>query len=366
MWDDYCNASTAGSGFLARFARGTKAAPANVIPGDRLGFNVFGGWAGNWIHTAAIEAIVDTGTVSGTSLPTYMRFSTTPDGSLGRVERMRIASGGNISVNSLTDPYAKVYVLNDNINPGCGAIIALTTAGSTAAVAGWHASPTTYGDLGDNVSGVFGASIRSDDTIAASGELGDSTVGVYGFADNATIWAGYFQGDVNVTGTLTSGVKDFRIDDPLDPENKYLVHSSVESPDMKNIYDGVAVLDNNGEAVVTLPAYFQALNRDFRYQLTCIGGYAPVYIASEISGNTFKIAGGPSGTSGLKISWQVTGIRQDAFAVAHPLVVEQDKPAAEKGQHLFQPSGARPSGLPTGSITANGLHNPVGATVLPH
>jgi len=100
---------------------------------------------------------------------------------------------------------------------------------------------------------------------------------------------------------------------------------------MKNIYDGVATLDAQGEAVVQLPEWFEALNRDFRYQLTCIGGYAPVYIADEIVNNQFRIAGGKPG---LKISWQVTGIRQDAWANAHRIPVEEAKPAKEQGYYL--------------------------------
>ena len=73
---------------------------------------------------------------------------------------------------------------------------------------------------------------------------------------------------------------------------------------MMNIYNGNVMLDENGEAVVELPEWFEALNRDFRYQLTCIGGFSPVYVASEIADNRFKIAGGKQG---LKVSWQVTG-----------------------------------------------------------
>jgi hypothetical protein len=100
---------------------------------------------------------------------------------------------------------------------------------------------------------------------------------------------------------------------------------------MKNIYDGAAVLDANGEAVIELPNWFEALNTDFRYQLTCIGGYAPVYIAQEIEGNRFKIAGG---NSGMKVSWQVTGIRQDAWANVHRIPVEEEKRAEERGYYL--------------------------------
>ena len=92
------------------------------------------------------------------------------------------------------------------------------------------------------------------------------------------------------------------------------------------------MLDQDGSAWVELPAYFQALNRDYRYQLTTIGGYAPVYVAREIQDNRFQIAGG---TAGLKVSWQVTGIRQDPWALMHPVVVEQEKPAAERGQYLY-------------------------------
>lgn len=139
-------------------------------------------------------------------------------------------------------------------------------------------------------------------------------------------------GNVGIAGTLTKGGGSFKIDHPLDPANKYLYHSFVESPDMKDIYDGVAILDANGETEIRLPDWFQALNRDFRYQLTCIGASAPVYIAQEIQDNRFRIAGG---SPGLKVSWQVTGIRQDAFANNHRIPVEEEKPMNERGHYLY-------------------------------
>src|SRR5262249_43846808 len=100
---------------------------------------------------------------------------------------------------------------------------------------------------------------------------------------------------------------------------------------MMNIYNGNAVLDASGEAVIQLPEWFGALNRDFRYQLTSIGGFAPVYIADEISNNQFRIAGGKPG---MKVSWQVTGIRQDAWANAHRIPVEVGKPERERGYYI--------------------------------
>jgi hypothetical protein len=144
--------------------------------------------------------------------------------------------------------------------------------------------------------------------------------------------AAEFYGTVNVNGTLTKSGGSFKIDHPLDPANKYLSHSFVESPDMKNIYDGVVTLDATGQAEVSLPDWFGAVNKDFRYQLTSIGAPGPnLYIAAEISANRFKIAGG---AAGAKVSWQVTGTRQDAWANAHRIPVEELKPAQERGSYL--------------------------------
>jgi hypothetical protein len=84
--------------------------------------------------------------------------------------------------------------------------------------------------------------------------------------------AATFNGDVLVTGYLEKQGGGFKIDHPLDPQNQYLNHSFVESPDMMNIYNGNVILDTNGEAWIELPDWFEALNQDFRYQLTAIGG----------------------------------------------------------------------------------------------
>lgn len=95
---------------------------------------------------------------------------------------------------------------------------------------------------------------------------------------------------------------------------------------MKNVYDGVISLNETGEVWVELPEWFEALNKDFRYQLTCIGGFANVYIKEEIQNNRFKISGG---RPDLKVSWQVTGIRDDAFARANRNPVESMKQILE-------------------------------------
>jgi hypothetical protein len=134
-------------------------------------------------------------------------------------------------------------------------------------------------------------------------------------------------GDINCNGD-----KPFKIDHPLDPKNKYLLHTAVESPERKNVYDGVAWLDKDGAAWVELPEWFEALNKDFHYQLTAIGGAAPeLHVAEEISDNRFRIAGGEEG---MKVCWHVTGVRNDPWAAARPFEVEQEKGEEERGRYL--------------------------------
>lgn len=160
------------------------------------------------------------------------------------------------------------------------------------------------------------------------------TFGVVGSATPGKIgnYAGYFGGNVVVNGNLVKASGSFKIDHPLDPANKYLSHSFVESPDMMNIYNGNVVLDGSGAATITMPDWFEALNKDFRYQLTAIGKPSPnLYIAQEISGNKFRIAGG---SPGAKVSWTVTGIRHDAYANAHRIPVEEVKEGAERGKYM--------------------------------
>ena len=188
-----------------------------------------------------------------------------------------------------------------------------------------------------NTAGVFGLNITGP---AIWGQSTGAGPAIYGQATSTGL-AGRFtgpvvvEGNLVVQGTLFKSSGSFRIDHPLDPANKFLSHSFVESPDMKNIYNGNVTTDATGSAIVTLPDYFEALNRDFRYQLTVLGQFAQAIVSREIAGNSFEIH---TDKPGVKVSWQVTGIRQDAYAQEHPIVVEESKPAEEQGLYLF-PAG---------------------------
>jgi hypothetical protein len=267
-------------------------------------------------------------------------------------ERMRVASNGNVAIGH-TGPWCKLDVRSSTDDRVVYAQHTGTGNNDYRAFMGYSEPAYGYGVGGDFSGGHYGVigsgglnhgtgggvgvyGVASGNGGSKYGVVGYATgtgtnYGVFGSASGGTNYAGYFDGNVFVAGTINKSACSFKIDHPLAPAEKYLYHSVIESPDMKNVYDGVAALDADGTAWVQLPDWFEALNRDYRYQLTCVGGHAPVYIAKEISGNRFQVAGG---TSGLKVCWQVTGIRQDAYANAHRLPVEVDKPAGERGKYL--------------------------------
>ena len=138
-------------------------------------------------------------------------------------------------------------------------------------------------------------------------------------------------GNVSVTNTLSKGGGSFKIDHPLDPENKYLYHSFVESPDMMNVYNGNITTDASGTAVVAMPEWFDALNRDFRYQLTVIGEFAQAIVGEKMRRNKFTIK---TDKPNVEVSWQVTGIRKDAWANQNRIPVEEAKAAEDRGHYL--------------------------------
>lgn len=297
-----------------------------------------------------------------------------------------------------TSPQAKLHALEGKFNPLSAITLGLRPDNSAAIlgqhVAG-YSSGSSIGVLGiatnttrtpndADVVGVFGKAAKGAYTIGVCAENIDSTIGsgfgiyswlaraqggaygiynrvtqnpasrVYGTFNEVTLatqtttgyanynfitggstytnkYAGFFNGNVQVVGVLSKSSGTFRIDHPQDPENKYLVHSFVESPDMMNVYNGNIITDADGKAVVLLPGYFETLSREFRYQLTTIGQPAQVWVLEEISENRFVIQ---SDKPNVKVSWQVTGVRKDPWALQHPVVPEEQKRPQDKGQYL--------------------------------
>lgn len=210
------------------------------------------------------------------------------------IQRMRISDGGSVSIGGTVTPSARLVV----DGPG--------DAGIASYCSGYDGN------------GIIG-----------SANVGPDAYGVWGLSSSG--YAGVFSGNVSVINTLFKGAGAFKIDHPLDPANKSLYHSFVESPDMKNIYDGIVTTDAEGNASVTLPDWFGALNRDFCYQLTVVGQFAQAIISQKIENNKFSIK---TDKPNVEVSWQVTGIRQDAYANAHRIPVEEVKGPKEQGFYL--------------------------------
>ena len=242
-------------------------------------------------------------------------------------------ASGNIEVSDLYSSLVETYEvvaaqINSNTDSNFPAIQGEHQSGLGPAILGLG-----YG-TGTNSAGWGPDGVDGQTNNAAGAGIGGyaygSGDGVFAYSTGG--FAAFFLGNVDVDGIFYNVAGANKIDHPLDPANKYLYHSSVESPDMMNLYNGVAVLNANGEAVVNLPEYFESLNRDFRYQLTAIGMPGPnLHIAEKVHSNTFRIAGGQPG---MEVSWQVTGVRQDAWANAHRIPVEQMKAEEDRGHYL--------------------------------
>ena len=223
-----------------------------------------------------------------------------------------------------------------------------TAAGPATGVLGVSASGAGVSGLADLPGG---AGIRAEGRGGADGVLAVTSgvdpetqfggAAIHAVSTDNEGFAGLFEGSVVVelgrvqapdanfqnliVGTIESQSKMFVIAHPLDPEHRELCHTSVECPEMKNFYDGCVTLDDRGEAVVELPEWFEALNTDLRYQLTPIGAACPnLHIAGELRCGRFVIGGG---RPAVRVSWQITGVRQDTWARDHRNPVERPKQA---------------------------------------
>jgi len=152
-------------------------------------------------------------------------------------------------------------------------------------------------------------------------------VGVFGQNPHAGTndWAVFSNGWFGATS------KAFFIDHPLDPENKYLLHATVEGPEPYNLYRGVVTTDASGRAVVHLPDYFEAANKDFSYYLQPIGTFAQVIVEEEVRNNEFVIR---TDKPNVKVSWMVVATRDDPYMryFWKPTVIE--KSPEHRGKYL--------------------------------
>jgi hypothetical protein len=222
------------------------------------------------------------------------------------------------------------------LNPPCGiygraptiAIIGEATNNPSAiGISGTVSAPLGF-------AGVFG--MYSVSTGLGRGVSGSTS------SSNPMSFGVYSAGNMGASGT-----KPFCIDHPLDPENKYLLHYSAESPEVLNLYSGTTLLDDHGEARIELPHYFSSINRDPRYLLTPVGAPMPqLHVAEEIDLTAtpcqFRIAGGAPGN---KVSWEVKALRDDRWVKSRGAPVEADKPDHLRGSYQHPDLYGKPPSL---------------------
>jgi hypothetical protein len=276
--------------------------------------------------TAPVTTVVTNSTLTGDG---------TEASPLGIRVPLNLTGGGTVlRVQSTSGPSRAIEVRGGPNSTGFGGtgIAGLGGAGGST-FRGGAGVVGVGGQAGSASSGGRGVEGEGGQASGAGNTSGDGITGFPGqIFDGATIGkAGRFLGDVEVLGTVSKSGGSFKIDHPLDPENKYLSHSFVESPDMMNIYNGNITTDSSGIAVIELPEWFEALNRDFRYQLTVVGQFAQAIVAEKVKGNRFTIQ---TSAPGVEVSWQVTGIRQDAWANDNRIKIEEMKSEKERGLFL--------------------------------
>ena len=295
---------------IGRFAlESTSTGGSNVAVGNGAGLsNIYG--ASNTYLGASADGF--TGAQNSTAIGAQAEVMANNALVLGSINGVNQATSSvNVGIGTETPKYA-LEAIDGNV------------AGGTIAIAGETSYPAHTGVAGVSsaTSGAsYGGYFRSASS-AGAGIVATNTGG--GLAAS-------LQGNVQITGTLTKGGGSFKIDDPIDPAGKYLSHSFVESPDMMNIYNGNVTTDADGFATVTMPPWFEALNQDFRYQLTPMGQFAQAMVAAKMKDGKFTIR---TDKANVEISWQVTGIRHDAWANAHRIPNEEEKPANEQGKYL--------------------------------
>jgi len=270
------------------------------------GYNVMLGYRAGYSNQSGVGNIFigrDAGYSETTSDKLYIENSNSTTPLIwGDFANDLVKINGHVGINYTPISYYGLYVSNDYY----GVLGTVTT--STNAY--------TYGLYGDGNGGTT------------------RNVSIYGAgaSGTGTNWSGYFNGDIDVIGTVVKSSDEVKIDHPSDPKNKYLSHTSISSDQMSNIYHGNAILDSEGKATVIMQSWVEDANTDFRYQLTAIGAPGPnLFISKELSNSSFEISGG---SPNMKVSWHVTGIRNDNYAKANPVIVETDKKADEKGYYL--------------------------------
>ncbi|HEX7319905.1 MAG TPA: hypothetical protein VF399_06070 [bacterium] len=239
---------------------------------------------------------------------------------------------------NVTSNSAVVGIRDSVTNSGGGQCYGgLFYAGGAAGGRNIALATSAYSPAG-NFNDAYGISVYSehDGTYFAYGgrfsAYGAGTGNKYGIysevSGGGTLWAGWFDGNVHITGSLSKGSGSFLIDHPLDPQNKTLRHNFVESPENLCLYRGKVKLNSSGEGRVEMPSYFRALTKETEATVTLTSIGRPFNTGYDWNkGYTvFTVYGEPN----REVSYIVMADRDD------PVIKQLYKPVEEeKGNGNF-------------------------------
>lgn len=262
---------------------------------------------------------------------------------------------GKVGIGTGATPVAQKLRL-DSDSPTIAGALFRNSAAPLVFNDGRHALIAQANGSGTFVTGLVGLAESTDlnDSLGVYGRASGNGLNfsVYGVSDTAANnYAGYFNGRI-FANSANSAIKAFLIDHPMDPANKVLMHSSVESDERKNIYDGTITTDDRGLATITMPTWFEALNENFRYQITVIDDensdqFVLAKVVKRLKNGKFTIRTSAPQTT---VSWQVTGNRHDPISKYLPLEVERDKTPLERGRFYTPEAFGKPKELGIGHI----------------
>jgi hypothetical protein len=145
---------------------------------------------------------------------------------------------------------------------------------------------------------------------------------IFGYSGGTNSFRCSGSGNFHVYGSLSKASGTFRIDHPLDPENKDLIHGFVEAPRYDLIYRGVTRLEN-GRAIVNIDhdsrmteGTFEALTQNAVVVSLCNqSGFARVKPTEVVNGSFSIICEDDESTD--TIAWVVLAERADVFIRYH-------------------------------------------------
>lgn len=352
---------------------------SGMLTFSNAGNSFTGSFSGSGAGLTALNASnISSGTLAAAHLPTGGAWSLTAPLNLDSGTAYIDPVNDNIGMGTTTPSgFTRLHVASDRdgiwgvSSASSGTwygVLGQSNSASGGGLFGWASalSGVTFGVYAESAStsgrGVFGlASASTGENYGVQGEsrstsgrgvfglaiaTSGTTYGVFGQSNSiaSTAYGVWAQGRLGASGT-----KSFRIDHPEDPEHRYLLHYAAESPEVINFYRGTVMLDERGEAVIQMPAYFARINRDPSYHLTAVGAPMPMlHVAEKIDAGAleagaragpgepaplcrFRIAGG---VPGGEVSWEVKAVRHDLWVRTYGAPVEVEKEGVERGRYL--------------------------------